>query len=62
MYRCLTYRSAGAEEWVYPVPIDILLRWSKEVCVLCVDFIALNRSEISRISYVELTFEKLSKV
>ena len=62
MYGCLTYRSAGAEEWVYPVPIDILLRWSKEVCVLYVDFIALNRSEISRISYVELTFEKLSKV
>ena len=62
MYRCLTYRSAGAEEWVYWVSIDILLRWSKEVCVLCVDFIAVNISEISRISYVELTFEKLSKV
>ncbi len=62
MYWCLTYRSVGAEEWVYRVPIDILLRWSKEVSVLCVDFIALNISEISRISYVELTFEKLSKV
>ena len=62
MYRCLTYRSAGAEEWVYPVSIDILLRWSKEVYVLCVDFIVLNVSEISPISYVELTFEKLSKV
>ena len=62
MYRCLTYRSAGAEALVYRVPIDILLRWSKEVCVLCVDFIVLNRSEIFPISYVELTFEKLSKV
>ena len=46
MYRCLTYRSAGAQEWVYPVPIDILLRWSKEVSVLCVAFVALNRSEV----------------
>ena len=62
MYRCLTYRSTRAEEWVYRVSIDILLGWSKEVCVLCVDFIALNISEISAISYVELTFEKLSKV
>ena len=62
MYRGLTYRSAGAEAWVYRMPIDILLRWSKEVCVLCVDFVALNRSEIFAISYVELTFEKLSKL
>ena len=59
MYRCLTYRSAGAEEWVYPAPIDILLRWSKEVSVLCVAFVALNISEIPRISHVELTFEKI---
>ena len=43
MYRCLTYRSAGAEELVYRVPIDILFRWSKAVCVLCVDFIALGQ-------------------
>ena len=26
-----TYRSAGAEERVYRISIDILLRWSKEV-------------------------------
>ena len=62
MYRGLTYRSAGAEAWVYRVPIDILRRWSKEVSVLCVDLIAVNISEISQISYVELTFEKLSKL
>ena len=58
MYRCLTYL-----RWSGRVGLsgtyDILLRWSKEVSVLCVAFVALNISEIPRISHVELTFEKI---
>ena len=41
-----TYRSAGAEELVSLMSIDILLRWSKEVPILYVAFVALNISEI----------------
>ena len=62
MYRCLTYRSAGAEEWVYRVPIDILLRWSKEVSVLCVAFVALNISEVPESLMLNSLLKKLSKL
>ena len=62
MYRCLTYRSAGAEELIYPVPIDILLRWSKEVSVLCVAFVALNISEVPEYLMLNSLLKKLSKL
>ena len=59
MYRFTTYRSAGAEALIYPISIDILLRWSKEApSVLCVDLVAVNVNEVSATSYIELTFEK----
>ena len=59
MYGFTTYRSAGAEALIYPISIDILLRWSKEaLSVLCVNLVAVNINEVSATSYTELTFEK----
>ena len=60
MYPFTTYRSAGAEAFVYPISIDILLRWSKEApLVLCVDLGAVKINEVSATSYIEITFGKI---
>ena len=57
-----TYRSAGAEELVSPMSIDMLLRWSKEVSVLCVAFVALNISEVPESLMLNSLLKKLSKL
>ena len=53
------YRGPHTAPLKRKMSIDILLRWSKEVSISRVAFVALNRSEIPRISHVELTFAKI---
>ena len=57
-----TYRSSGAEELVSPMSIDMLLRWSKGVSVLCVVFVALNIGEVPESLMLNSLLKKLSKL
>ena len=61
-YVWATYRSAGAEELVSLMSIDMLLRWSKEGSVLCVAFVALNISEVPESLMLNSLLKKLSKL